>query len=134
MFRKLLAIEGTPKSLYSFPERETDKRLSFKMPSIFRLIFLSQCTRMFLEAVHFYLILEETALVILLKCFRIINFPPPIVIKTDTIVNKSAGVIIILFTAATNLSAGKNSDTPVLTTRFCGRFLGSSVNDATPEI
>ena len=43
------------------------------------------------------------------------KFPSPMVIKTDTIINKSAGVILILFTASTKLSslrksAGKNSD------------------------
>ena len=67
------------------------------------------------------------------------RFLPPIVSKKDTIGNKSTGVILILFIAATNLSslrksAGKNSDTPVLTTRLCGHFLGSSVNDATSEL
>ena len=47
-------------------------------------------------------------------------------------------MILILFTAATNMSslrksAGKNSDTPVLTVRLCGRFLESFVNDATSK-
>ena len=64
--------------------------------------------------------------------------PPPIFIKTDMIVTKSARVTLILFTAATNMlslgkSAGKNSDTLVLTIRLCGHFLGSSVNDAASE-
>ena len=38
-----------------------------------------------------------------------LKFPPPIVIKIGTIVNKSAGVILILFTAATNLSSLRKS-------------------------
>ena len=69
MFGKMLPNEGTPKSLCSFLERETDKRFTFKVPSKFRFILSSQCTRMFFEAVHFYLIVEEFD--ILLKCFRI---------------------------------------------------------------
>ena len=58
------------------------------------------------------------------------------VIKTVTIVNKSAVVISVLLAAETNLSsltksAGKNSDTLILTTRLCEHFLWSSVNYAT---
>ena len=60
MFRNFLPNEGTPKSLCSFLDKETDKRLIVKVPNNVRLNLLSQCTEMYFEAVHFHLIVEET--------------------------------------------------------------------------
>ena len=110
MFRKLLPNEPLNAYVY-FLKQKLTRVFFFKLPSNVGLILSSQYTRRFFEAVHFCLILEETAIVILLKCLRIyvwlkltqFKFSPPIVIKTDTIVIKSAGVILILFTTATNL-------------------------------
>ena len=72
MFRKLLANEGAPKSLCLFPD---SGRNWFSYPlNTFEHTFDLKCQNQ--------------------------HFPPAIVIKTDKSVNKSTGLILILFTAA----------------------------------